>query len=118
MPQSEQAAPVHLWVIGILSLLWNAIGAFDYLATQSGMESYMSQFSPEQLDYFQAFPTWLVAAWAVGVWGSVLGSLALLLRKAWAFWLFSASLLGLAFRLFWPGSRRRVAWWVAAAATP
>ena len=69
MPQSEQAAPVHLWVIGILSLLWNAI---------------------------VAFPTWLVAAWAVGVWGSVLGSLALLLRKAWAFWLFSASLLGLA----------------------
>jgi hypothetical protein len=60
------------------------------------MESYMSQFSPEQLDYFQAFPAWLVAAWAVGVWGSVLGSLALLLRKAWAFWLFGASLLGLA----------------------
>lgn len=96
MAQTKAPAPVHLWIIGIVSLLWNAIGAFDYLATQFGVESYMSQFSPEQLDYFYAFPTWMVAAWAVGVWGSVLGSLALLLRKAWAFWLFIASLVGLA----------------------
>ena len=96
MNQTKPAAPIHLWIIGILSLLWNAIGAIDYLATQFGVASYMSQFSPEQLDYFDAFPTWMVAAWATGVWGSVLGSVALLLRKTWAFWLFLASLIGLA----------------------
>jgi len=26
--------PVHLWIIGVLALLWNMMGAFDYLATK------------------------------------------------------------------------------------
>jgi hypothetical protein len=89
-------APVHLWIVGIVSLLWNAIGAFDYLASQLKIEFYMSQFTQEQLDYFYGFPAWAVAAWALGVWGSFFGSLALLLRKSWAVPLFGISILGLA----------------------
>jgi len=88
--------PVHLWVVAILAVLWNSVGAFDYVATRYRIESYMSQFSEAQLEYFYAFPAWMGAAWAVGVWGALLGSLGLLLRKAWAVWLFGLSLLGLA----------------------
>lgn len=87
--------PVHLWIVGILALLWNAVGAFDFLATQIRLESYMSQFSAEQLDYFYAFPIWVVVAWGVATWGSLLGSLSLLLRKAWAVWLFGAAIAGM-----------------------
>lgn len=89
-------APLHLWVIGILAVLWNAVGAFDYTATQMQLEFYMSQFSAEQLEYFYGFPAWVDACWAIGVWGSLLGSLALLLRKALAAWLFGVAILGLA----------------------
>lgn len=89
-------APIHLWIIGILSLLWNAIGAFDYSATQLKLDFYMSQFTQQQLDYFYSFPAWVDAAWAVGVWGALLGSLALLLRKAFSVWLFGVSILGMA----------------------
>lgn len=89
-------APVHLWVIGILTLLWNAMGAYDYLATELKLESYMSQFTPEQLDYFYAFPVWMVAAWAIAIWASLFGSISLLLRKAWAVWLFGAAIAGMA----------------------
>jgi hypothetical protein len=96
MNQSTVKTPFHLWVVGILSLLWNAFGAFDYTATQYRIESYMGQFSQEQLDYFYSFPSWVEAAWAVGVWGSLLGSIFLLLRKSWAVWMFGASILGLA----------------------
>jgi len=88
--------PVHLWIIGVLSILWNAGGAFDYSATQLRLESYMSQFTPEQLEYFYAFPPWMDAAWAVAVWGSLLGSVLLLLHKSWAVGLFGAAILGLA----------------------
>lgn len=73
--------PWHLWLIGILGVLWNAVGAFDYLMTQTQNESYMSQFTPEQLEYFYGFPGWVVAFWALAVWGGVLGTLLLLLRK-------------------------------------
>ena len=95
---SEQAAkaPLHLWIVGVLAVLWNAIGAFDYSATQLRIEPYMSAFTPEQLEYFYSFPAWSVAAWAFGVWGALLGSIALLLRKAWAVWAFGISIAGMA----------------------
>jgi len=70
-----------LWVVGIVALLWNSIGALDYVMTQTKNESYMGQFTPEQLDYFYGFPSWVVACWAIAVWGAVLGSVLLLLRK-------------------------------------
>src|SRR5512134_2876734 len=96
MNETRTQTPVHLWIVGILALLWNAIGCFDYFATQTKAEWYMSHFTPQQLEYFYAFPAWVDAAWAVGVWGSLLGAIGLLLRKAWSVWLFGLSILGLA----------------------
>ena len=76
--------PWHLWVVGIVTLLWNAMGAFDYFMTQTKNASYLAQFPPEQLAYFQSFPTWVQGSWAIAVWFSVAGSLLLLLRSGWA----------------------------------
>ena len=36
---SSVKTPVHLWVVGILAVLWNSAGAFDYSATQFRVES-------------------------------------------------------------------------------
>lgn len=88
--------PVHLWIVGILALLWSLGGVFDYLGTQLEYEPYMNQLTPEQLAYFYGFPAWVVAAWAFGVWGTFAGAVGLLLRKRWAVWAFGISLLGLA----------------------
>jgi len=95
MNRESHQAPLHLWIVGILSLLWNAMGCFDYLATKLRLDFYMSQFTEAQLEYFYSFPAWLSIFWALGVWGSLLGSLALLLRCRWAVALFAASLLGM-----------------------
>ncbi len=88
--------PKHLWIVGGVALLWNAVGAFDYLATQLRWQSYMSQFSPEQLEYFYGFPAWTVSAWALAVWSGVAGSAGLLLRRRWSVWIFGLSLVGMA----------------------
>ena len=74
-------APWHLWTVGVLSLLWNAVGALDFTMTQTRNAAYLKQFTPEQLEYFHGFPAWVVGAWAVATWGSVLGSVLLLLRR-------------------------------------
>ena len=94
--------PWHLWVVGVLSLLWNAFGANDYTQTQLGNRDYIaSAMRPmgvsidEALAYFNAFPAWMDTAWALGVWGSVLGSILLLLRKSLAVLAFFVSLFGL-----------------------
>lgn len=88
-------APVHLWIIGVLSLLWGLVGAWDYLMTMTRNEAYMAQFTEEQLEFFYGFPAWLVAFWAIAVWGGVLGSLLLLLRRRLAVGVFVASFLAM-----------------------
>lgn len=90
---SERApTPVHLWIIGVVTLLWNCVGAFDYLMTQTENESYMGQFTEAQLAYFYGFPTWVEVFWALAVWGGVLGSILLLLRKCLALPVLAVSL--------------------------
>ncbi len=74
-------APWHLWVVGIALLLWNSMGAVDYTLTKFQFEPYLKPFTPEQRAYFLGFPAWVVATWAIAVWGSVLGTLLLLLRR-------------------------------------
>jgi hypothetical protein len=90
------ATPWHLWVVGILALLWNSFGAYDYLMTMTRNEAYMSAFTPEQLEYFYGFPAWMVAFWAVGVWCAFLGAILLVLRSRWAFHAFLLGLVGMA----------------------
>ncbi len=85
--------PWHFWLIAILSLLWNAMGAFDYSATQLRWSPYMSNFTPEQLEYFQSFPIWVVACWAIAVWFAVIGSLLMLFRSRLSVPLFIISLI-------------------------
>lgn len=89
---SEAARPRHVWIVGIVALLWNAMGALDYTMTESRNASYMKDFTPEQLAYFYSFPKWVIATWAVSVWGGVAGSIALLLRSRWAMPVFALSL--------------------------
>ena len=92
------ATPKHLWVVGILSLLWNAFGATDYTMTETGNLAWfeMMGLGAEELAWTQSFPAWAVAAWAVGVWGSVIGSILLLLRSRHAPTAFLLSILGAA----------------------
>ena len=90
-----RATPTHLWVIGGLALLWNALGATDYLMTVTENEAYMSSFTDAQLAYFNSFPVWAMSAWAVAVWSAVFGSVALLLRRRWAVGLFAVSLVSM-----------------------
>lgn len=72
----------HIWVVGGLSLLWNAGGAWNYVATKLRLPAVLEQMTPEQLAFFDAIPTWATATWAIAVWGAVIGSILILLRRA------------------------------------
>jgi hypothetical protein len=87
--------PWHVWVVGFVSLFWNAFGATDFVMTQTKNRAYMSGFSPEQLDFYYGFPFWVVAAWGMAVWGGVLGSLLLLARRRQAVFFFLLSTVGM-----------------------
>jgi len=88
--------PWHLWVVGVISLLWNGFGGYDFIQTTTRGEAYFreSGFDQPMIDYFNAIPNWVYVPWTLGVWGGVLGSLLLLLRSKWAVPVFALSLLG------------------------
>jgi hypothetical protein len=90
------SAPWHFWAIAVLSLLWNAFGCFDYFMTMTRNPGYLAQFPPEMIDFLDTFPVWATVAWAFGVWGSLAGSLLLVLRSKHAVLAFAVSLAGLA----------------------
>jgi hypothetical protein len=94
-------APMHLWVIAILSLLWNGMGAFDYVMTMTRNPTYMDNFNETQLAYLYGFPSWVVGFWALGVWGAVAGSLLLIARSRGAIWAFVISLTGITVTWAW-----------------
>jgi len=87
--------PWHIWVVSILSLLWNLGGVYDYLGTHMWPESYLAEVSPEIRNYFTSFPAWAEVFWAMGVWGAVIGSVLLLLRSRLADFAFALSLIGM-----------------------
>jgi hypothetical protein len=86
--------PWHLWVVGIVSILWNSAGVVDFTLTELKNEAYLKQFTPEQLACVAGFPLWAVAAWGAGVYGGLGGTILLLLRRRWAVPVFLASVAG------------------------
>jgi lipid-A-disaccharide synthase-like uncharacterized protein len=74
--------------------LWSSIGVISFMLTQMNVEAVMSRFPPQQREYFESFPLWAVAFWAIGVFGGVLGCLLLLLRNRLAFHVLLASVIG------------------------
>ena len=92
-PPPSRKAPVHLWIGGGLSLLWNAFACVDYLMTNLRVASYIAWMPPDMIDFLDAFPGWLVVAWAIEVGCAALGSLLLFARSLWAAYAFAISLL-------------------------
>lgn len=90
--------PWHIWVVGLVTLLWHGFGAYDYLMSALRSASYFEMIPEDQragmIAYLDAMPAWAVSTWALGVWGSALGSLLILLRSRHAVAAFVISLLG------------------------
>jgi len=70
-------APAWLRIVAALGLVWNCIGVYAYLATvgvvKGGEGMTMAQM-----------PAWVTGAFAISVFGGVLGCLGLLLLMRWS----------------------------------
>jgi hypothetical protein len=103
-------APWHFWAVAVVSLLWNGFGGYDYMMSHLQGEAYYRQMgmTAAQIALMDSYPSWMHAVWATGVWGSVLGSILMLLRSRWAFHAFALSSLGaigaLIYNLVTPGA--------------
>jgi ABC-type Co2+ transport system permease subunit len=88
--------PWHLWVIGVIAVLWNGMAAVDFTATATQYEPYMESVAQAVKDHIYSLPTWTFAVWGIATWAGLIGSLLLLLRRASAVSLLALSLAGAA----------------------
>jgi hypothetical protein len=77
-----------VWVVGILTLLWNGSGAYTIMMAQAGK---LADVGPEEAAYYAAQPLWSVLATDVALLAPIAAAIALLLRSRAAVWLFGIS---------------------------
>jgi hypothetical protein len=91
--------PAHVWIVGILSLLWSCVGCIDYLMSRLHNVDYLKMTMPSidaqaMFAYIDGFPLWASIGWGLGVWLGSLGSITLLMRSRHAVWAYGISLVG------------------------
>lgn len=82
------------WIVGMVSLLWNAFGAWLYTNAKLNPEATLAAAPPAMRDYIANMPLWGHIGWSVGIWASLLGALLLLIRSRHAVTAFLVSGLG------------------------
>lgn len=81
--------PWHLWVVAVLTLLWNGSGAVTIALAQAGR---LSGLSADEAAYYAGQPLWLVVSTNIATFAPLAAAVALLVRSRLAVWLFGVSL--------------------------
>lgn len=95
------AKPWHLYVVGILALLWNALGALDYALVQLGVTQYTANLPDAMVAHMDGYPAWITAVWALAVWLPLLAALLLLGGRRAAAGFFGLSLICILVSAVW-----------------
>lgn len=82
-----ERAPAHLWVVGLMLVLWNGWGVAIAVAAQTNR---MPVADVVTSAYFDAQPLWFVLLADLGPFAGLAGAVALLVQSRWALWLFAA----------------------------
>ncbi|MEO0526489.1 MAG: hypothetical protein AAFZ89_04645 [Bacteroidota bacterium] len=86
--------PFWFWLVSAIALLWNLMGVIAYLA-----QAFITDGPFDKMPEPEPQPTWVIAAFAIAVFGGTSGCIALLLRKEWARPIFLVSLIGIVFQV-------------------
>ncbi len=85
--------PKWFVAVAIVALLWNLLGCLAFFSDLRLSPEDLAKLSAAQQSLYNARPGWAIAATALAVFGGAIGSIGLLLRKKWAFVLFSLSVI-------------------------
>ena len=88
--------PLWFWIAAGLGLAWNIFGVVQFLGSLSATsESLMATgLTAEQAAVMLGYPSWMTIAFAVGVFGGLVGCVLLLLKKWLSVPVFGFSLIG------------------------
>jgi len=89
----NRKVPTSFWIVAGAATVWNLIGLMIYYQQMTVSPEVLAQsLTPEQVEFLTSTPKWATSAYAMAVNAGLLGSILLLLRKAWAVPLYGLSL--------------------------
>ncbi|HEY5642719.1 MAG TPA: hypothetical protein VIS31_07570 [Woeseiaceae bacterium] len=93
MSENVTKVPMSFWIVAGVATAWNLIGLMIYYQQMTVAPEVLARnFTPEQVAFITQTPAWATSAYAIAVNAGLLGSILLLLRKAWAIPLYAISL--------------------------
>jgi len=81
---SRASLPAWFRAIALIAIIWNAFGVAMYLSSVGVFGDPMAGMSEAQRAAAQSIPGWITGAFAIGTFAGLIGSIGLVLRKAWA----------------------------------
>lgn len=93
--------PVWYWVVSVLALLWGAAGCFAYVSQVTISPEDFARLPEAQRQIWASMPGWVTGAYAVAVWISLAGAVALLLRRRLARTAYIVSLIAVLVQFGW-----------------
>lgn len=82
-----ERAPTHLWLVGVLLVLWNGWGIALAIAAQTDRLPFIA---PTASAYFGTQPLWFILLADLSPLAGMAGAVAILLQSRWAPWFFVA----------------------------
>lgn len=101
MTNSTNKPTTAFWVIAIVALIWNIMGVMAYLAQAYMTEEGLAAIPDVQRPLYENIPAWVTGAFAIAVFGGVLGCVLLMLKKKLATTIFTISLIAVVARLIY-----------------
>lgn len=74
-------APTWFTVVAVLAIIWNLMGVLAYLGQAFMTTEMMEALPQDQQDAYANRPAWATAAFALAVFGGLIGSFLLALKK-------------------------------------
>jgi len=95
MENQETTIPKWFWAVAIFSLLWNLMGVSSFYLQVSMTDEALKTLPLAEQELYNSYPLWTFIAFAFAVFGGIIGSVGLLMKKKWAKPAFIISLLAI-----------------------
>jgi hypothetical protein len=92
--------PRRVLIGSIILLVWNLIGIVAFVGQWNMVMNALDTLPPEQQAMWRAMPGWAWAAYGIAVGAGAIGSIGLVMRKAWAVPLLALSLIAVLIQFF------------------
>ena len=89
---SKKGIHLSFWLLASVALIWNLLGAINFVMQMDA--EMLANYRESERMIIENRPLWATLGFAVAVFGGVLASLLLLLKKSMALYLFVASFIG------------------------